>query len=170
MTCLLISTFKALMIIFVRIFGLYFSTLPSFPRCWMSDFCSICTSIFLHPLIQFLWKILVGVLSFRDSGKEMEGAEGFYQASFAKKYGMSLYLFSVMPNLSISFFSPLKQRHAGKIFVFFMYPPLALAQLKGKRTRFRRNKMELWRTVELLQMDLLCSVASPCWFQMYCQI
>lgn len=112
----------------------------------------------------------MGVLSFRDSGKEMEGAEGFYQASFAKKYGMSLYLFSVMPNLSISFFSPLKQRHAGKIFVFFMYPPLALAPLKGKRTRFRRNKMKLWRTVELLQMDLLCSVASPCWFQMYCQI
>lgn len=100
----------------------------------------------------------------------MGSAGDFYQGSFAKKYGMSLYLFSIMPNLSISFFSPLKQKHAGKIFVFFMYPPLTLALLRGKRTCFRRNKMNLWRTVELLQMDLLCSVASPCWFQMYCQI
>lgn len=85
----------------------------------------------------------MGVLSFGDSGQEMEGAEGFHQGSLAKKYGMSLYLFSVMPNFSISFFSPLKQGHAGKIFVFFMYPPLALALLRGKRACFRKNKMNL---------------------------
>ena len=63
----------------------------------------------------------------------MEDAEDFYQGSFANKYGTSLYLSSVMPNLSISFFSPLKQRHAGKIFVFFMSTPLALALLRGNR-------------------------------------
>lgn len=85
----------------------------------------------------------MGVLSFGDSGQEMEGAEYFYQGSFAKKYGISLYLFLVMTNLSISFFSPLKQRYAGKIFVSSMYPPLALALLRGKKTCFRRNEMNL---------------------------
>ena len=63
----------------------------------------------------------------------MEDAKDFYQGSFAKKYGMSLYLASIMTNLSITFFSPLKQRHAGKIFVFFISPPLALSLLRGSR-------------------------------------
>lgn len=74
-----------------------------------------------------------------------------------------------MTKLPVSFFSPLKQRHAGKIVVFSMYPPLALALLRGKKSCFRRNERSLWRTVELLQMDLLCSVASPCCFQRHCQ-
>lgn len=80
----------------------------------------------------------------------MEDAEDFYQGSFAKKYGMSLYLASVMPNLSISLFSSLKQRHAGKIFVFFRPPPLALALLRGNRgeeyvsEETKRSCKELW--------------------------
>jgi len=39
----------------------------------------------------------------------MEDTEYFIQGSFAKKYGMSLYLASMMPKLSVSFFSWLKQ-------------------------------------------------------------
>lgn len=170
MTCLLIWTFKALMIIFIRILGFISQPCTPFQDAGCQILVAVCTRIVIPSSDSIFVKDLGGSSVIRRQWPRDGRCWRFPPRFICKEiWNEFIFILSHAKFFHI-FFSPLKQGHAGKIFVFFMYPPPALALLRGKRTCFRRNKMNLWRTVELLQMDLLCSVSSLCWFQMCCQI